>query len=72
MTDQGETTDVAKIRPEKLEEMLGYWKQYQQETGAYLRREHPEWRQPIKEEGCLLPGQMAWLKVPLGETLPPS
>ena len=67
--DQGETNDLADSHPDIMKEMLGYWEQYKHETGAYLRREHPEWPPLVKEKGPQRPGQLKWMKLPVGGAL---
>ena len=68
--DQGETHDLADELPDKLQEMLDYWAVYQEETGAYLRREQKDWAPSIPNpHGTRRPGQEAWLKVNDGSSL---
>ena len=68
--DQGETHDLADELPEKLQEMLDYWAVYQEETGAYLRREQKDWAPSIPDpHGIRRPGQEAWSKVDDGSSV---
>ena len=69
-TDQGEINDLALRYPERLNELLVHWRRYQEETGSYLRREQSDMPPTVVTEGERNPGQKAWLRVPIGESLP--